>query len=221
MGAHGPVLSQPLLGVSRSKMSTSRYVSALALAAALACDMGNASAEEFRQSVSIGPAWTGINLDLGYGTKLDGMSGISVQYKLENRDTPVGLVVTYTHTSSSDDASMRYQESGLVADVSIGAKLTYNALTAGPSFRFNKYLTGYLQAGIAKGEGRGKVRGQVTDGVDTAVVSGKVKADDTAPVAGFGMHIQPTRHIFIRASYDYAAGDLKSDTFSVGLGYMF
>jgi opacity protein-like surface antigen len=184
--------------------------SAIALALAVATSFGavqSASAgDNTRFSLAVGPAWT--NTDLLEG---DALSGFSLQYKFEWRGSRVGLVGSIMHTGHSGGYTVEE-----LPGITVDADMEYNSFAIGPSYRINKYVSLYSQFGVA--EGRVEVD-RVSDSQNSVSIDASTSA--TAIVYGLGAHLQPDRNLFFNLYYERAAGDLETDSFSVGLGYMF
>lgn len=176
---------------------------AIALALVTAAGMSQPlMADETRLSVAVGPALTDMKTNID-GLKIDEkLSGINLQLKVERRSTPWGFVASLTRTDKS------------VSETGFGSRfkadLDYSAWTMGPSYRASKFVTYYGQVGVATA----KVNARHSD-------HGTLKTSDNRTAFGLGLHVQPHRHFFLNAYAQRVGGDMKSNTLSLGLGYMF
>lgn len=181
---------------------------AMALAAVTTVGtVGAAHADDTRFSLAVGPAWTSVD-----GLKGDTLSGVNLQYKFEWKESRVGLVGGFTHTGHS---SSKYTIDGLPGS-RVDADFSYTSFTVGPSFRFNKYVTLYGQVGVGQGEI------EINDAQAPGYQVSYAEHDgETSLVYGIGAHLQPDRHLFLNLYYERGGMLVDTDTYSIGLGYMF
>lgn len=217
---------------------------ALSLAAATVVVSGLAQAD-VRFSFGAGPSLTKGTADLGDLGKMNtSQNGINLLYKVDSKHSPVGLVGTLNYSDGSDRVSLgvshlevynpRWVENlerrgTLEAQGYVKGDFKHISLTVGPSYRFNRYLTAYAQIGVAhtkadlSGSFDFSYRTNGRRGVSFSESSGVVKASDsdTDMVYGLGLTVQPSRHWFGNIYYQEGKGDFETETFTVGIGYMF
>ncbi|CAQ84139.1 MULTISPECIES: Ail/Lom family outer membrane beta-barrel protein [Photorhabdus] len=89
--------------------------------------------------------------------------------------------------------------------------MDYYSLMAGPSYRFNEYVSVYGLVGAAHVHGK-----------EDVFASGSRKKEKTSVSYGAGLQFNPIPNLAIDASYEYSKlGDLKVGTWVVGVGYRF
>lgn len=214
---------------------------ALSLAAATVAIPSLAQAE-VRFSFGAGPSWTKGTVDVGdLGDINTSQNGINLMYKVDSKNSRVGLVGTFNYSDGSDRIRLDgnqldvYYPGGLEgvkekdsfhAYGSVKGEFKHISLTVGPSYRFNRYLTAYAQVGVAhtKADFSASAGVSYRDNEELYYersVSMKASDSDTDIVYGLGLTVQPSRHWFGNIYYQEGEGLFKSETFTVGIGYMF
>ncbi|ENL8729002.1 Ail/Lom family outer membrane beta-barrel protein [Citrobacter amalonaticus] len=188
----------------------------LALSGALF--INQAYADSSRNTFSVGYANTKITLT--DGEKHD-LHGTNFKYRHEF-DSNFGLVRTFTIARNEDSQKGYYRGYGY--DQTTGKwtfdKLMYGKIrtdkqkfysfTVGPSYRFNDYISAYAVAGIARTE--------------SSISTRHYKTSDkhTAAAYGAGVQIDLINNWVVDVAYDYMKkGDVKANTWIVGVGYHF
>lgn len=133
------------------------------------------------------------------------VSGFNMKYQFEPDGSRIGFLGSFTYASGTDRIN---QSQGPSAKIDS----TYFSITAGPSYRLNRFAAVYGLFGFA--------------GADAEVEGGVSVNDYFAPVFGAGIRLNPTQSIVIDAHYEKAGiqSDRKhvdGDTYSVGLGLQF
>ncbi|WP_350304959.1 Ail/Lom family outer membrane beta-barrel protein [Photorhabdus viridis] len=159
----------------------------------------NASGES---TISGGYAQSHVKVD---GVKIDDdLKGFNLKYRYELDDN-WGVISSLTSTYLGYD---HYVGGRKVAD----SEMDYFSLMAGPTYRFNEYVSVYGMVGAA----HGKVK--VSDYV------GSKSGSDSKTSVGYGLGLQfnPMPNWTIDTSYEYSKlDDLKIGTWVVGVGYRF
>ncbi|HEE0108397.1 TPA: Ail/Lom family outer membrane beta-barrel protein [Citrobacter gillenii] len=171
---------------------------------------GVANAELLQHSLSAGYAQSHAKLD-GYGQSED-LSGFNVKYRYEMNDN-WGVVTSFVYTNHSKDYNMMLPNyAGVLEKTKVASyDLDYFSLTAGPSYRFNDYLSAYALIGV--GYGKANVW---LDGL------GSASEHKTSPAFGAGFQFNPIKNVTIDASYEYSKfNDVKVGTWMAGIGYRF
>lgn len=157
-------------------------------------------------------------VSLGYGQSkisdsdgLKDLNGVNAQYRFENQ-TPWGGVVSASYLTGDKTIS---EEGGRVK---IDAK--YFSLLAGPSYRFNEYVSAYALAGFSHVKGENDERDY--DGSYHSIEKGS----DTGFAYGVGVSVNPVQNIAINLGYEGTkikdSGDsLKLNGFNISVGYRF
>lgn len=168
---------------------------------------GIANAELLQSTISAGYARSHAKVD----NASEDLNGFNIKYRYElNNDW--GMVGSFVHTNYNKDAY------GYVPDLQgkpqytklASGDLDYFSVTAGPSYRFNDYLSAYALVGLGYG------KAHVWDGEFSA------SSDKTSAAYGAGFQINPMPNLVIDASYEYSKlGDVKVGTWMAGIGYRF
>lgn len=153
-------------------------------------------------TISLGFAQSHVKMD---GESLnDKPRGINVKLRNELTDE-WGVVGSLTSTQRKYDL---YMGGSRVAD----AKLEYFSLMAGPSYRFNEYVSVYGLAGYAHGKAK----------VNVDLVDYQRSESTGAAVGAIGAQFNVTPNVAIDASWEYSKlDDYKVNTWVVGVGYRF
>ncbi|MCW7546564.1 outer membrane beta-barrel protein [Photorhabdus sp. APURE] len=139
----------------------------------------------------------------------DHPKGLNLKYRYE-LDNNWGVISSLTYTYLGYD---HYLGGRKIAESS----LDYVSLMAGPTYRFNEYVSVYSLVGAA----HGKVK------VSDFVGSESFSHSKTSIGYGLGLQFNPVPNWTIDTSYEYAKfddarlGDLKVGTWVVGVGYRF
>ena len=161
---------------------------------------GAASAEQLKHTVLGGYAQSNVKAD-GENLK-DDSTGFNVKYRYELNEN-LGVVSSFTYTG----ASYNYYFGGY----KIGnVDLDYYSISAGPSYRFNDYVSAYGLLGIAHGR------------VEANALGFSDSESKTSATYGVGLQFNPVPNWAIDTSYEYSKlGDVKVGTWMVGIGYRF
>ncbi|TNH43116.1 Ail/Lom family outer membrane beta-barrel protein [Photorhabdus luminescens] len=139
----------------------------------------------------------------------DHPKGLNLKYRYE-LDNNWGVISSFTYTYLGYEF---YDRGRKVAK----ADIDYYSLMAGPTYRFNEYVSAYGMIGAA----HGKVK------ASDLVHSNSDSHSKTSIGYGLGLQFNPVPNWTIDTSYEYAKfddarlGDLKVGTWVVGVGYRF
>ncbi|NHB86710.1 Ail/Lom family outer membrane beta-barrel protein [Photorhabdus tasmaniensis] len=180
-------------------MKRTLVASVVAVGLSLFAFAANASGES---TISGGYAQSHAKMD---GQKIDdNPKGFNLKYRYE-LDNNFGVISSLTHTYLGDD---HYQGGRKEAE----SDMDYFSLMAGPTYRFNEYVSVYGMVGAA----HGKVK--YSDYVGS--MSGS--KSKTSVSYGLGLQFNPMPNWTIDTSYEYSKlDDLKIGTWVVGVGYRF
>lgn len=169
----------------------------LLLSTLLACAMGMSVAQA-TQTVSLGYAQAKVD-------DFKDPKGITAKYHYQG-DSDLGIIGSFTYVSA--EQTEYYQNSS--SDV---YKLKYYSLMAGPSYRFNEYVSVYGLAGI----GRGKSSWEEGDAVRESGSESK-----SSFAYGAGIQITPVANWAIDIGYEGTKiYETRVDAFNIGVGYRF
>ncbi|MBS9438139.1 attachment protein [Photorhabdus noenieputensis] len=180
-----------------------RTLVASVVAAGLSVFAFAANADE--HTISGGYAQSHVKFD---GEKLDeNPKGFNLKYRYE-LDNNWGVIGSFTLTHQGYD----FYDDG--AKVGTG-NLDYYSLMAGPTYRFNDYVSAYGLIGAAHGKAKSE-----------SFVSGYElldhKGSKTSVAYGLGLQFNPMPNWTIDTSYEYSKlDDAKIGTWVVGVGYRF
>lgn len=157
---------------------------------------GVANGADFKNTASIGYAQTQLS-----GAYSGSMPGVNLKYHWEDRNSGFGAIGSFSYNKSSI---------GNIRD----SKIKQISFLAGPSYRFNDYVSAYALLGVARMK------------ADIPNLNNK---GDTKFTYGAGIQINPMESWAIDASYQYARFDsgftdsprIKAGTWVVGVGYSF
>lgn len=151
-------------------------------------------------TLSIGYAQSTIKVD---GEKIeDNPKGVNLKYNHEINDN-WGMIGSFTYTKITYNFYNYWAKVG-TSDIS------YYSLTAGPSYRFNDYVSAYGLIGL----------GHLYE--DVHYYGDHDEYNKTSMAYGLGLQINPIPNLAIDASYEYAKLDeAKFGTWVLGLGYRF
>lgn len=151
-------------------------------------------------TVSIGYAQNNISA-AGNSLNKD-LKGFNFKYRYEINNA-LGLIGSFTHTHQGYNLSDGYGDVG-------SGDFDYYSFTAGPSYRFNEYVSAYGLIGAARGK------------VSLSVFDESVSESKTAMAYGVGVQFNPLPNIAIDASYEHTKlSDIKVGTWMLGVGYRF
>lgn len=169
----------------------------LLLSTLIACAMGM-SAAQATQTVSLGYAQAKVD-------NFKDPKGITAKYHYQG-DSALGIIGSFTYVSA--EQTEYYQSSS--SDV---YKLKYYSLMAGPSYRFNEYVSVYGLAGI----GRGKSSWEEGDAFRQSGSESK-----SSFAYGAGIQITPVANWAIDIGYEGTKiYETRVDGFNIGVGYRF
>ncbi|AKH65132.1 MULTISPECIES: Ail/Lom family outer membrane beta-barrel protein [Photorhabdus] len=130
--------------------------------------------------------------------------GFNLKYRYE-LDSNFGVIGSFTYTHLNSDAH--------VGGIKVAKlDLDYYSLMAGPTYRFNEYVSVYGMVGAA----HGKVK------VSDFITPQSGSESKTSVGYGLGLQFNPMPNWTIDTSYEYSKLDeLKIGTWVVGVGYRF
>ncbi|EBP4586282.1 outer membrane beta-barrel protein [Salmonella enterica] len=168
----------------------------IALAGLVLGSVGTANAADYKNTVSLGYAYT----DIG-GAISGNASGANVKYNWEHLDSGFGVAGSVTYSS----ADVKYNGYKL-------GKVDYTSFLVGPSYRFNDYLSAYVLLGGARGKAEnnwGDSESKTSFAYGAGVQLNPVK--NIAVNASY-------EHANFSTGYDE---DIKAGTWVIGVGYSF
>ncbi|AOR63196.1 Ail/Lom family outer membrane beta-barrel protein [Pectobacterium wasabiae] len=169
----------------------------LLLSTLIACTMGITVAQA-TQTVSLGYAQAKFE-------DFKDLKGITAKYHYQG-DSSLGIIGSFTYVSAEQTEYYQNASSDFY-------KLKYYSLMAGPSYRFNEYVSVYGLAGI----GHGKSSWEKGDAVRESS-SGK----KSSFAYGAGIQITPVANWAIDIGYEGTKlDDERVDGFNIGVGYRF
>lgn len=131
--------------------------------------------------------------------------GLNLKYRYEINDN-WGFISSVTQTK----LKIKYYHYSNGLDVG-NEDITYRSLMAGPTYRFNEYVSAYALIGAANVEDKARMIAQPS-----------VSKKKTAVAYGTGLQFNPTSSIAVDASYEYSdLSQAKAGTWTVGVGYRF
>ncbi|MBI6340236.1 Ail/Lom family outer membrane beta-barrel protein [Proteus sp. fly-1089] len=154
-------------------------------------------------------------LSLGYAqshVKADGdklkekPKGFNVKYRYEF-DNHLGVIGSFAYTHQGYDYRFNSRSVG-------NGDLDYYSFTAGPTYRFNDYISAYGLLGVAHGKAEMEL--------NALGYHEKESQSKSAFAYGVGLQFNPFPNIAIDTSYEHSKLDgVKVGTWTVGLGYRF
>ncbi|MDB6371276.1 Ail/Lom family outer membrane beta-barrel protein [Photorhabdus bodei] len=136
----------------------------------------------------------------------DHPKGLNLKYRYE-LDNNWGVISSFTYTYLGYEFYDHGRKVGK-------ADIDYYSLMAGPTYRFNDYVSAYGLVGAAhrKVKSEASVRGYDLD----------YKNSKTSVAYGLGLQFNPVPNWTIDTSYEYSKqNDIKVGTWVVGVGYRF
>lgn len=139
------------------------------------------------------------------------LKGVNAQYRYENQ-SPWGTVVSSTYTSGKEDYSFTHSEGE--------GKVKYFSVLAGPSYRFNEYISIYGLAGFAH------IKYNYEEYQRTGAFNYSEKTNKTEFAYGVGVSINPVENMAVNIGYEgtnakFYDETIKFNGFNIGLGYKF
>ncbi|PHM37063.1 attachment invasion locus protein [Xenorhabdus mauleonii] len=135
--------------------------------------------------------------------------GANAKYRYEINEK-LGIVSSLTRTSlkyTLTDHNDKYSHD-----------FEHTSFMAGPSYRFNEYVSAYALLGAAYG----KASGEFTEHHAYGYTQGRFEETATAAAYGAGVQFNPIPNVAIDVSYEYTKLDeAKLGTFVFGIGYRF
>ncbi|WP_338804149.1 Ail/Lom family outer membrane beta-barrel protein [Xenorhabdus griffiniae] len=165
-----------------------------------------------KHTLSLGYAQSNINMQIE-GNKTKNMKdldkdprGLNLKYRYEINDN-WGFISSVTQTKLKINYYAAHNR-----QLSVGNEdITYRSLMAGPTYRFNEYVSAYALIGAANVEGKARLTAQPS-----------VSKKKTAVAYGTGLQFNPTSSIAVDVSYEYSdLSQAKAGTWTVGVGYHF
>ncbi|MEK9498695.1 Ail/Lom family outer membrane beta-barrel protein [Photorhabdus sp. P32] len=132
--------------------------------------------------------------------------GFNLKYRYE-LDSNLGVIGSFTYTHLGNDLYINSSKAGKY-------ELDYYSLMAGPTYRFNEYVSAYGMVGAARGKGEVKI----------PALSESYSESESKTSIGYGVGLQfnPMPNWTVDTSYEYSKlGDFKVGTWVVGVGYRF
>ncbi|MFD0707592.1 attachment protein [Photorhabdus luminescens] len=130
----------------------------------------------------------------------ENLKGFNLKYRYE-LDNNFGVISSFTYTHK-----------GIEPMPSVKADMDYYSLMAGPTYRFNEYVSAYGLIGAA----HGKVKSEGSNS------NSDFKYNKTSVAYGLGLQFNPMPNWTIDTSYEYSKlNDIKIGTWVVGVGYRF
>lgn len=164
----------------------------------IACAMG-VSAAQATQTVSLGYAQAKVD-------NFKDPKGITAKYHYQG-DSALGIIGSFTYLGAKEDYYDRDFNSNDTT------KIKYYSLMAGPSYRFNEYVSVYGLAGI----GRGKSSWEEGDAFRQSGSESK-----SSFAYGAGIQITPVANWAIDIGYEGTKiYETRVDGFNIGVGYRF
>ncbi|HFT7668204.1 TPA: Ail/Lom family outer membrane beta-barrel protein [Serratia marcescens] len=154
-------------------------------------------------------------VSLGYAQSHGSLSqdarGGNVNYRYDITDV-WGVITSYTHTNTAiDTGGVRNGR-----PYTLYANLRYDAFAAGPTYRFNPYVSIYGALGLARG--KAKAEGAFAG----ASINRQRSESDNGTVYIAGLQINVTPEIAMNAHYEYSQlGGIDVNTWMLGAGYRF
>ncbi|MDC9593201.1 Ail/Lom family outer membrane beta-barrel protein [Xenorhabdus sp. IM139775] len=184
-----------------------------AVAAGLSMFALAANAHE-KHTISIGYAQSSMGSDFEKDSK-----GTNLKYRYEFNDH-WGIMGSFTITNQKANGSM----SGLGATVNGSQDITYRSWMAGPSYRFNEYVSAYALLGAAEYHDFMTVSttSRNTYAGIARTTTGSKTTNETAATYSAGLQFNPIPNIAVDVSYERANFDVaKTGTWTIGVGYRF
>ncbi|PQQ39695.1 attachment protein [Photorhabdus luminescens] len=180
----------------------------IASAVAVGLSVFSFAANAGEHTISGGYAQSHVKVD---GEKLDeNPKGFNLKYRYE-LDNNWGVIGSFTLTHQGYDY---YDGSKKVGT----GDLDYYSLMAGPTYRFNEYVSVYGLVGAA----HGKVKENSQISILGFNYSYEYEESKTSAAYGLGLQFNPMPNWVIDASYEYSKlGDFKVGTWVIGAGYRF
>lgn len=166
----------------------------------------------------------------GYADSYNDLRGFNLKYRYEITDA-WGVIASVSHASQEykgslnaskpvkpGSTSMTYAWSSSQAYSSVKAR--YLAVMAGPTYRLNDYVSGYVMIGGANA----KVEYHMNEQLNSTGASYRLDSNQnkTSLAYGVGLQFNPVKYITVDVAYEGSgSGDWKTSGFNVGLGYKF
>lgn len=162
-----------------------------------------------------------VRADVKHSGIKNSLNGSNIKYRHEfNERTGITASLTVAKNEDNqngwyrgygfDETTGKWSQNKLMYGKVITTTQRHYSVSAGPSFRFNDYLSVYALAGI----------GQITSTVSTR--SGKSSDRHTAVSYGAGIQINPVSNWVIDVAYEgTGSDDWRTSAFIVGVGYRF
>lgn len=141
------------------------------------------------------------------------LKGVNAQYRYETQ-SPWGAVVSSTYVSGKEDTQYDFDEVE-------HAKVKYFSLLAGPSYRFNEYVSTYVLVGLAQT----KSSYDFYDYGFNIYEHNSLKK--TSVAYGVGVSVNPVENIAINLGYEgtrfkgFEDQTAKLNGFNISVGYKF
>ncbi|EAW9872841.1 Ail/Lom family outer membrane beta-barrel protein [Salmonella enterica] len=151
------------------------------------------------------------------------LNGFNVKYRYELTDE-WGIISSFTYAQASFDGSYHLNESSDKYYTSSGhIKSRYLNIMAGPTYRFNDYVSLYGMVGVANNRIEGSYDKNDHGYYGSAISYDHENNDQRATNASYSVGVQtnPFANVVFDVAYEGSAGSLRTNGFNVGLGYKF
>ncbi|EJH2172688.1 Ail/Lom family outer membrane beta-barrel protein [Salmonella enterica] len=161
---------------------------------------------------------SGSNID-----RYKNLNGFNIKYRYELTEE-WGIISSFTYAQESFDGNYHLNESSDKYYASSGhIKSRYLNIMAGPTYRFNDYVSLYGMVGVANNRIEGSYD-KNDHGYYGSVISydheNNVQRATNASYS-LGMQTNPFDNVVFDVAYEGSAGSLRTNGFNVGLGYKF
>ncbi|ENR6650228.1 Ail/Lom family outer membrane beta-barrel protein [Salmonella enterica] len=151
------------------------------------------------------------------------LNGFNVKYRYELTDE-WGIISSFTYAQASFDGSYHLNESSDKYYTSSGhIKSRYLNIMAGPTYRFNDYVSLYGMVGVANNRIERSYDKNDHGYYGSAISYDHENNDQRATNASYSVGVQtnPFANVVFDVAYEGSAGSLRTNGFNVGLGYKF
>lgn len=166
----------------------------------------------------------------GHVGSYNDLRGFNLKYRYEITDA-WGVIASVSHASQEykgrlnasksvkpGSTSVTYAWPSSQADSSV--KACYLAVMAGPTYRLNDYVSGYIMIGGASAKAEYHMSEQLNSSGESYHLNSN--QNKTSLAYGVGLQFNPVKYITVDVAYEGSgSGDWKTSGFNVGLGYKF
>ncbi|WP_392565423.1 Ail/Lom family outer membrane beta-barrel protein [Utexia brackfieldae] len=151
------------------------------------------------------------------------ISGVNLKYYWEQEDSPFGVVGSFTYMQGKENSTFKAANDILSGD----AKAQYYALSVGPAYRLNDYISAYglIGAGVTQGKGDYHWLNYTSSGYED-LGNLSTKENRGSVVYGVGLQVNPIDNLAVDLSYEGTQVKINGknyniNAFVVGVGYRF